>query len=241
MAVSIYGLVGTFSIVFVFGIYFIITLKSYIQSKNISSLFFSISFFATTITYLVWGLRVILISQYERNITVLLPYWRAAYLFASLSLIFLDLASLKLAEISNKSLLILLYLLIIVTYIVMATILFLGFEVEITIFMDVSDLRIVNSLVYIYFLILLLFYLALPNSIFFNYLRKGLSKTTFAYKKVQIIEIGLLLFTIGTILDGARFPSNIGILIARIIIMIGGLFMMRGFTMKIKMRDEDNI
>ncbi len=98
--------------------------------------------------------------------------------------------------------------------------------------MDVSDLTIANPFVYFYFTLFLFLYIFIPNAIFIIYLIKSPDKDTFAYKRVRIIELGILLFSISIALDGLRFPSNIGILIIRIILMIGGLITMKGFLMK---------
>ncbi|TXT62842.1 MAG: membrane protein of unknown function [Promethearchaeota archaeon] len=238
MAFSIFSIIGTLPIVIVFGLYFIITINSYLKTKNLSTIFFSLSFLATTLTYTVWGLRVFLLPQYDPHISNLLPYWTSAYLFASLSLIFLDFACIELSGIENKRIKQIIYSIILITYSILVAILFIGFEVEITTFMDVSDLSISNIFVYAYFILLLLFYLTLPNIVFINYIRTSILKTSLTYKKVRTIEMGLSLFTIGTILDGARFPSNIGILIARILIMIGGLIMLIGFTFKPRAKED---
>lgn len=223
--VSIISIIGTFSIVIVFGTYFGFTLRSYLKNPARSKLFFMMSFISVSLTYFVWGLRVLIIPQFETDINILYPFWALAYAFGGTALVFLAFASLELTQKKFN----IIKIIILVTYVGILILLVIGFEVALTIFMDVSDLTIVNQIVYISFTILILFYVIFPNAIFLNFLRKSPSKTTLAYKKVRTIELGVILWSIGFLLDGARFPSNIGILIARLITMIGGLIMIIGF------------
>ncbi len=239
--ISIIGIIGTFSIVIVFSIYFLKSLYSYIKSRHLSIFFFMCSFLCTIVAYLAWGLRVILVPQFESNKDILMPYWMAAYIFASLSLIFLDFAVIKIIGYRNSSYLKIILGIILATYaitgIILIVMLILGFDVRLVTFMDVSDLSIKDPVIYFILLCLLLFYCAIPNIIFTNHLREIVATKKVAlksknFKRIFNIEFGILLFSIGTIIDGARFTSNIGMLITRIIIAIGGLFMLRGFYTK---------
>ena len=108
----------------------------------------------------------------------------------------------------------------------------MGFEVDLVLFMGYNDLKIGNIFVYIYFSGLIFFYIALPNAVFLSFLIKNRSEKDFAYKRVRIIEIGIIMFSVGIALDGMRFPSDIGIFIARVILLIGGIFVAWGFFMK---------
>ena len=192
-----------------------------------------ISFLCTAATYFVWGLRVLLIPQFESNINLLLPYWKAAYLLAALSLVFLDLAVINLIKLKRSIYTKIITTLIVITYIIAAILIIVGFDVGLVTFMDVTDLTINDQAIYLLFVFLMLFYLSIPNIFFINYLRKLPSKSIL-FKKSLYIELGLFLFSIGTILDGARLPNNYGILILRLIIMVGGLFMIKGFYTKLK-------
>lgn len=229
--VSLIGIIGTFSIVIVFSIYFLTTLYSYIRTKYLSKIFLMTSFLSTVAAYFVWGLRVLLIPQFESNIDVLLPYWTAAYLLAALSFIFLDFAIINLIELKHSIYTKIITTLIVITYVIAAILIIVGFDVRLVIFMDVTDLTINDQVIYLLFIFLMLLYLSIPNIFFINYIRKFPSKSIL-FKRSVYIELGLFLFSIGSILDGARFPSNLGILIMRIIIMIGGLFMIIGFYTK---------
>jgi len=227
--ISLIGIIGTFSLVIVFFIYFIATFFSYLKAKHPSKLFFMGSFLSTVLTFFVWGLRVILLPQNEPNINTLLPYWTIAYIFAALYLVFLDFAIFELIGGEKKSIYIkLMSIIITILYIIVVIILIIGFDVGIVTFMDVTDLQIKNPFVSYFFLLLILFYLSIPNIFFILYLRR-FPRTSKLYRKMIYIELRLFLFSFGAILDGARFPSNIGIFIARIIIMLGGIVMIIGF------------
>lgn len=238
--VSIIGIIGTFPIVVVFGICFVLMLRSYIKNPNRAKIFFMAWVVFTLLTYLTWGIRVLFIPQFEPNTKVLYPYWALAYAFGGSAMVVLSIAAIemsKLRELSYKKYLI---TIILITGISTFFILLIGFEVALIIFMDVSDLTITNPFVYIYFTILIIFYLFFPNAIFINFLIRSPEKDSFTYKRIKILELGILLFSIGTALDGMRFPSNIGILIARIILLMGGLIIVRGLLMKPAEKQENN-
>ena len=230
--VSIIGIIGTFSIVIVFGICFVLTLRSYLKNPNRTKIFFMIWTIAVSLTYISWGLRVLLIPQFETDKTLLYPFWALAYGFGGLALISLDFATLDLTRKKESTFYRIIKIIIFVSYISVLVILLIGFEQELTIFMDVSDLTIANPFVYYYFTILIVFYIFFPNTIFIIYLIKSPSKNEFAYKRVRIIELGIFLFTICIALDGMRLGGNIGTLIIRLIMTIGGLITMKGFLMK---------
>ncbi len=68
--VSIIGIIGTFPIVFVFGMCFGLTLRSYLKNPDITKIFFMISFISIATIYLSWGLRVLIVPQYEINTNI---------------------------------------------------------------------------------------------------------------------------------------------------------------------------
>ncbi len=188
---------------------------------------------AVAIIYLNWGLRVLFIPQFESDKTVLYPFWAISYGFGATALIALAMASLDQTKMKESVISIIIRIVIIATYALVLIILLIGgFEQQLVIFMDVTDLTIENQFVYYYFTILILFYIFFPNALYIVYLIKSSEKDTFTYKRVRIIEIGILIWSICILLDGMRFPSNMGILIIRIILMIGGLITMKGFLMK---------
>ncbi len=231
--VSIIGIIGTFPIAIVFGICFVLILKSYFKNPNRTKIFFMIWTIATAMTYLNWGLRVLFIPQFESNQTVLYPFWAISYGFGATALIAIAFASLDQTKMKESVISIIIRIVIIATYaLVMIILLIGGFEQELVIFMDVTDMNIENQFVFYYFTILILFYIFFPNALYIVYLIKSSEKDTFTYKRVRIIEIGILIWSICILLDGMRFPSNMGILIIRIILMIGGLITMKGFLMK---------
>lgn len=230
--VSIIGIFGTFSIVIVFGICFALTLSSYLKNSNNTKIFFMIWTLSVSLIYLSWGLRVLFIDQFETDKNILYPFWACAYGFGALALIFLDFATLNLTRIKKSIIIKSIRIIIFISFIVVLLILIIGFELKLTIFMDVNDLSIENPFIYIYFTVIILFYVFFPNAIFIKYLIETPTKKDSTYKRIRIIELGILLFSIGIALDGIRIPSNEGILIVRIILMIGGLITMKGFLMK---------
>jgi len=238
--VSIIGIIGIFPLIIVFGICFALTLRSYLNNPDHTKIFFMIWSISVALTYISWGLRVLLVPQYETDKTILYPFWAFAYAFGGLALISLDFATLNLTKKQESTILKFIRIIILVGYIGVLIILIIGFEMELIVFMDVSDLTIINPFVYFYFTLLILFYIFFPNAIFINYLRKSPEKNTFTYKRVRTIEVGILLFCIGMALDGARIPSNIGILIARLIELIGGIITMKGYLMKPTSGKENN-
>ena len=188
---------------------------------------------AVAIIYLNWGLRVLFIPQFESDKTVLYPFWAISYGFGATALIALAMASLDQTKMKESVISIIIRIVIIATYALVLIILLIGgFEQQLVIFMDVTDLTIENQFVYYYFTILILFYIFFPNALYIVYLIKSSEKDTLTYKRVRIIEMGILIWSICILLDGMRFPSNMGILIIRIILMIGGLITMKGFLMK---------
>lgn len=231
--VSIIGIIGTFPIVIVFGICFSLVLRSYIKNPNRAKIFFMLWALATALIYFNWGLRVILIPQFEADKTVLYPFFALSYAFGATALIALAFASLDLTKMKESALFKIIRITMMATYASVLIILLIGgFEQELIVFMNVTDMTIEDPFVYYYFTILILFYIFFPNAINIMYLIKSDEKDTFTYKRVRIIEIGILIWSICILLDGMRFPSNIGILIIRIILMIGGLVTMKGFLMK---------
>ena len=233
--ISIIGILGIFPIAIVFGICFGLTLRSYLKNPNISILYFTISFFSIALIYFVWGLRVLFIPQFESDTKVLYPMWAFIYVIGALALISLDFATLDLTYMKESNFFKFIKAILLVSFVGVLILAFIGFNVEfveLLVFMDVTDLAINNPYVYLYAIIIILFYIFFPNAIFIIYLIKWPSKTDFQYKKLRIIEIGILLWTICFALDGIKFPSNIGILIIRIFLMIGGLITMKGLLMK---------
>jgi len=190
---------------------------------------------ASAFTYVGWFCRVLFVPQFESDKTVLYPFWVMGYTAGATALISLAFASLDQTKIKESIIIIIIRIIILVTYAGVLIILFVGgFEQELVVFMDVTDLTIEDNFVFYYFTILILFYIFFPNAIYIMYLLKSEEKDSFTYKRVRIIEIGILIWSLCILLDGLRFPSNIGILIIRIILMIGGLITMKGFLMKPK-------
>ncbi|MBN1801080.1 MAG: hypothetical protein JW891_06195 [Candidatus Lokiarchaeota archaeon] len=187
---------------------------------------------AVAITYIPWILRIALLDVYETNTALLYPYWALCYAMGALALISLDMAVLNLSSSHGSLFFKVLFVIIPLSFASVIIVLIMGFQVDLVLFMGVNDLKIGNVIVYIYFIVLIVFYIALPNAIFINFLIKERSQKTFAYKRVRIIEIGVLMFSIGIALDGMRLPSDIGIFIARVILLMGGLFVARGFFMQ---------
>ena len=233
---SLFGLIGTFPIVIVFGICFGLTLNSYLKNPNRPKIFFMISFFSIAFIYFLWGLRVLFIPQFESDTKVLYPIWAAIYAIGALALISLDFATLDLTRMKESNFLKFIKIIILISFVGALILLFIGFYVEVVellVFMDVTDLSFKNPFFYLYASTVILLYIFFPNAIFIIYLIKSSEeKDSFTYKRVRIIEIGILLWTICIALDGIKFPSNIGILIIRIFLMIGGLITMKGLLMK---------
>ena len=84
----------------------------------------------------------------------------------------------------------------------------------------------------IYYNFAIILYIIIPNAIFLNYLRNEDDKKSFGYKRVRIIELGVLLFCIGIAGDGMRLGGDVGILIFRLIMLVGGIVTMKGYLMK---------
>jgi hypothetical protein len=183
-------------------------------------------------TYIVWASRMLILPQYENDITLLYPYWAVAYFLAGTCFVMLAFATLSLMREKQTIFSKVLILIIIITYIIAIIVLSIGFEVEIIIFSDVTDLTIKNIYVYMFFTCILLFYLSIPNAINIKFLLTSESKGDFVYKRVRIIELGIMLFSIGMIIDGLRFSFFFANFIGRIIAAVGGLLMVKGFLMK---------
>ena len=231
--ISIVGIIGTFPIVILFGICFGLILSSYIKNPNRTKTYFMLWSLSSALIYLNWGLRVILISQDETDKAVIYPFFALSYAFGAFALITLAFASLDLTEMKNSTLSKIIRIIIVVTCASVFLILLIGgYEQKLIVFMDVTDLTIEDPFVYYYFTGLIVFYIFFPNAINIKFLIKSTEKDTFTYKRIRIIEIGILIWSICILLDGMRFRSNIGILIIRISFVIGGLITMKGFLMK---------
>ena len=230
--ISIIGVIGVFPIVIFFGICFGLTVRSYVQNPNRIKIYYMIWTLSVALIYISWGARVLFIPQFEKETSILYPFWALSYAFGGLALISLDFATLNLTKNKESKIMKYIKIIIIINYFGILVVLLMGFEMELIVFMDVSDLIIKDIYIYVFFTLSILFYISFPNYIFISYLIKSPEKDSFAYKRVRIIELGILLFTVGLAFDGMRFPSNIGILIIRIIIAIGGLITMKGFLMK---------
>ena len=229
--VSIIGIIGTFPIVIVFGICFVFTLKAYLKKPNISILYFMIYFFSIALIYFVWALRVLFIPQFESDVRVVYPFWAFIYGMGGLALISLDFATLDLTYMKESNLVKFIKAIIVVSLAGGWILLIIGFDVELLVFMDVTDLTVKDPFAYIYMTIILLSYIFFPNAIFIIYLIKWPSRTVI-HKKLRIIELGILLFSICFTLDAIKIPSNIGILIIRILLMISGLIIMKGLLIR---------
>ena len=230
--VSIIGIIGTWPIVVVFGICSGLILRSYLKNPNRTKIFYMIWAMSTALIYVSWGLRVLFIPQFTTDKTVLYPFWGFCYGLGGLGFIALDFASLDQIKNRESTLIKIIRIIILASFIIVLIILFTGFEQDLIIFMDVSDLTYKDPFVFYYFTSVIMLYIFFPNAIFINYLIKSDEKDSFTYKRVRIIALGILVFSISLALDGMRFPSNIGILIIRIFLMIGGLITMKGFLMK---------
>ena len=230
--ISIIGIIGVIPIIVVFGICFALTLRSYLNNPNRTKILFMVWSLAVVATYFSWGLRVIFIDRLEATIDIIYPFFAVSYAMGGTALIFLDFATINQSPQKDSKLMKVAILLIIISYIMVIVILINGFAVELVLFMDVIDLKIINPIVYFFFSGLILLFIFFPNAIFINYLLKAPDKTTFAYKRVRIIELGIILFSIGIALDGMRLPLDMGIFVVRIILMVGGLITLRGFLMK---------
>ncbi len=229
------GTLGLLTLVFITGVYFacfFYVLKSHLKRPESPKIFFMIWCIAVGITYIPWILRIALLDANESNTALLYPYWAFCYAFGALSLISLDGAVLNLSPNRESLIFKILAVIIALTFISVIIVLIMGFNVDLVLFMGFNDLKIGNIFVYIYFISVIVFYITLPNAIFISFLIKNRSEKDFAYKRVRIIEIGIIMFSIGIALDGMRFPSDIGIFIARVILLIGGLFVAMGFFMK---------
>jgi len=229
--ISIFGILGTFPIVIVFGICFAYTLKAYRKKPNISLLYFMIFFFSIASIYFVWALRVLFIPQFESDSRVLYPFWAFIYAIGGLALIALDFATLDLTEMKESNFFKFIKIIIVVSLAGGWILLIIGFDVKVLVFMDVTDLAVKDPFVYLYMSIVILLYIFFPNAIFIIYLIKWPSRTVI-HKKLRIIELGILLFSICFTLDAIKIPSNIGILIIRILLMISGLIIMKGLLIR---------
>ncbi len=232
--VSIIGIAATFPLIFVFGLCFALTLRSHLKNPHTSKIFFMLSFLSIMGTYICWAGRILILPQFisENEINSLYPFWAVAYFLAGTSFVMLDFATFSLMQEKQTTLSKILISIIIITYIIAIIILSIGFEVELIVFSDVSDLTIKNIYVYLFFTCILLFYFSIPNAINIKFLLTSEDKNTFVYKRVRIIEFGILLFSIGMIFDGLRFAFLFANFIGRIIAAIGGLLIVKGFLMK---------
>lgn len=226
------GVLTLVLIIVVYSASFLYTLKSQLKSADITKIFIMMWCIAVAATYIPWILRIALLDIYETQTALLYPYWAFCYAMGALALISLDIAVLTLSKYRDSVVFKVLVVIISLTFISVIVVLLMGFQVNLVFFMGVNDLKIGNTIVYIYFICLIVFYIALPNVIFIEYLIKERINKTFAYKRVRIIEIGIIMFSLGIALDGMRIPSDVGIFIARVILLLGGIFVARGFFMK---------
>jgi len=232
--VSIIGIAATFPLIVIFGLCAFLTLRSHLKNPHPSKIFFTLAFLSFMGTYICWASRILILPQYitEDKIYLLYPFWAVSYLLAGTSIVMLDFATFRLMRETLTKLSKIIISIVIISYLIAILLLIVGFEVELIIFSDVSDLTIKNIYVYIYFTCTLLLYLSIPNAFNLNFLRTSVSKSDFAYKRVRIIELGIFLFSIGVIFDGLRFSFFLANFIGRIISAIGGLLMVKGFLMK---------
>jgi hypothetical protein len=177
---------------------------------------------------------VLFIPQFESDSSVIYPFWAFIYGIGGLALISLDFATLDLTYMKESNLFKLIKAIIVVSLAVAWILLIIGFDVELLVFMDVTDLAVKDPFIYIYMTIIISLYIFFPNAIFIIYLIRWPEKTEFKYKKLRAIEIGILMFSICFTLDAIKIPSNIGILIIRILLMVSGLIILKGLLMKPK-------
>ncbi len=165
--VSIISIAATFPLIIVFGLCFILTLRSHLKNPHPSKIFFMLSFASITGTYLSWGIRILLLPQIisENEIYLIYPYWAVSYFLGGTCFVMLDFATFRLMSEKQSKLSKILISIIIITYFIAIVILLIGFDVELIIFSDVSDLTIKNIYVLMFFTFILLLYLSIPNAI----------------------------------------------------------------------------
>ena len=230
---ELFGLLTTWPLFFTFIICTIVTLRSYLRTKNKTSLLFMLSFLFFGTTYLIWGLRVALIDA-NAPAQEFYWFWILVYFFGGLALIFQDFATVQFLKSEKRAKLVnFLIILIALSFAGVVYFLFFNqFDTKLVVLSDVTDLDIDNIIIKGYLFLSMGIYILIPNAIFIYFIK--VADSGFVRKKVCMIEIGVLLTCIGMGLDGVRIADNFGMILIRWLVMIGGLIIIAGLVYRKK-------
>lgn len=207
----------------IFFIFAAVLFLNWNEKKDRETMYFAIAFFSMGLCFGMWVVRTLLYPPYVdlSEVDILI---RLGYLFGIVGVVFIGLSAIVMVNPSliKKKFFIApaFFLAILITFIaqpIPTTI------AEQTDFVWSSEVAFITSLVG-------LFYLMSTNYLFIWWMMKN--KDNPLYKKIRLMEIGLLIFCAGTIIEASKFGmESFGILI-RWATALGGAIMMYAYTKK---------
>ena len=199
------------------------------------SIYFALFSWAISLTYISWTARALFFSA-EALPTEWYIFWQFAYGPGVLSFFFLALWSLSLVNpqlLEDKWWI---QLVLLIPWIAVAldiTILTTGQSVidnaQIVTFANISDIQ-PDIVLTLFATLAVLLYTGIPILLFLQYLRASENKGTTNYRKILIIEIGLILFALGSLVDASKLP-NIESALANNILFLSRSFMASGIIL----------
>ncbi|MHA1984519.1 MAG: hypothetical protein ACW967_09210 [Candidatus Hodarchaeales archaeon] len=173
------------------------------------SIYFALFSWAISLTYISWTARALLYPALSNPSDGWFILWQFAYGPGVLSFFFLALWSLSLVNpqlLEDKSWI---QLVLIIPWIIVAldlTILNNAQNVEIVTYANIQDIQ-PDIILTLFATLAVLLYTAIPILGFLRYLLASENKGTTNYRKILIIEIGLILFALGSLVDASKLPN----------------------------------
>lgn len=200
------------------------------------SLYFALFSLMLASTYIAWTIRVAYFSA-DAEPSDWLFLWQIAYGMGVLGFYFLILWALALLRPELLEERKYLYLLLLIPWLLVMVDIFVittAANAETISYAFVKDIK-PDLILQAFSGLAVGIYAGTPILLFLNYLRASENKGTTNYRKIAIIEIGLILFTLGTFVDATKIDiigdSDILLFVFRISIALGAVIMFIGFKL----------
>lgn len=196
------------------------------------SIYFALFSWAMSITYISWTARALFFSAAEGPTDGWYILWQFAYGPGVLAFFFLALWSLSLV---NPQLLEdrwWIQVVLLIPWIAVAldiTVLTTAQNATIVEFANIKDIQ-PDLVLTLFATLAVLLYTGIPIVVFLRYLLASENKGTTNYRKILIIEIGLILFALGSLVDASKLP-NIESALANNILFLSRSFMASGIIL----------
>ena len=194
----------------------LITTKNALENQGrlkLISAYFALFSWSISLTYISWTTRALFFSADSLPTDGWFILWQLAYGPGVLSFFFLALWSLSLVNpqiLENKKwlpiVLLIPWLIVIIDLTVINTAQSVVNNNQIVTFANIKDIQ--PDLILTFFAtIAVLLYTAIPILGFLRYLLASENKGTTNYRRILLMEIGLILFAIGSLVDASKLPN----------------------------------